>query len=347
MARILIFYSPFGSGHLSASKSLAAAFRHLDPQHIVVVEDIFEHIAQPLRSAVSTLYERLSERAPLLYEIYYESTDVDELSFAMTSNMLTDALYTPFLHGLAKFIERTKPDAIVCTQQFPLAAVSFLKQQGRIRQPIFVVVTDYMVHASWIAPEVEGYFVAHPQTGYVLQRRGVPAERVHVTGIPVRLEMLTPKTPEEMRRARDLPLDRPVIAIFGGGIEPKRVRLLLERMLEELRKVGLIDYVDDLIVASDVVISKSGGLIVSEVLARNTPMIIIDPIPGQEEWNADFVVAAGAGMQLRMPEIVPTATLSLLDEPERLRQMAMQAAKMGRPRAALDIAEIILNRIAS
>lgn len=62
MARILIFYSPFGSGHLSASKSLAAAFRHLDPQHIVVVEDIFEHIAQPLRSAVSTLYERLSER---------------------------------------------------------------------------------------------------------------------------------------------------------------------------------------------------------------------------------------------------------------------------------------------
>lgn len=378
MARILIFYSPFGSGHLSASKSLAAAFRHLNPQHIVVVEDIFEHIAQPLRSAVSTLYERLSERAPLLYEIYYESTDVDELSFAMTSNMLTDALYTPFLHGLAKFIERTKPDAIVCTQQFPLAAVSFLKQQGRIRQPIFVVVTDYMVHASWIAPEVEGYFVAHPQTGYVLQRRGVPAERVHVTGIPVRLEMLTPKTPEEMRRARDLPLDRPVIAIFGGGIEPKRVRLLLERMLEEadkpscavvvagrnrelaasledlqsgpqmeLRKVGLIDYVDDLIVASDVVISKSGGLIVSEVLARNTPMIIIDPIPGQEEWNADFVVAAGAGMQLRMPEIVPTATLSLLDEPERLRQMAMQAAKMGRPRAALDIAEIILNRIAS
>ena len=378
MARILIFYSPFGSGHLSASKSLAAAFRHLDSQHIVVVEDIFEHVALPLRSTISKLYEQLSERAPLLYEIYYESTDVDELSFAFTSNLLTDALYTPFLQGLAKFIERTKPDAIVCTQQFPLAAVSFLKQQGRIQQPLFVVVTDYMVHASWIAPEVKGYFVAHPQTGYVLQRRGIPTEQIHVTGIPVRLEMLTPKTPEEMRRMHNLPLNRPVIAIFGGGIEPKRVRLLVERMLEEadkpscvvvvagrnreltavledlhsgaqmeLRKEGQIDYVDDLIVASDVVITKSGGLIVSEVLARNTPMIIIDPIPGQEEWNADFVVASGAGMQLRMPEIVPTATLSLLDEPERLKQMATQAAKMGRPRAALDIAEIILAHIAS
>ncbi|MFO7633824.1 MAG: glycosyltransferase [Caldilinea sp.] len=376
MARIMIFYSPFGSGHLSASKSLAEAFRRSDPQHVVIVEDIFEHIGSTLRGTVASVYERLSERAPLLYEAYYESTDVDELSFATTSNLLTDALYAPFLQGLLNFIQRTNPDVIVCTQQFPLTAVSFLKQQGRIRQPLFVVVTDYMVHASWIAPGVDGYFVAHPQTAYVLQRRGVPARNIYATGIPVKLELLTPKSSQEARAAHNLPLDRPVISVFGGGIEPKRVRLLVERMLEEadkpsyavivagrnrdleetleavhsgahmkLRKEGLIDYVDDLIVASDVVITKSGGLIVSEVLARSTPMIIIDPIPGQEEWNADFVVAAGAGLQLSMPETVPTATLALLAEPDRLAQMTAQAKKIGRPRAALDIAETILERI--
>lgn len=378
MARILIFYSPFGSGHLSASKALAAAFRAHNPEHVVVVEDIFERIGSTVRSTVAGLYTRLSERAPLLYEVYYESTDVDELSFATTSNLLTDALYTPFLHGLLKFIERTNPDAIVCTQQFPLAAVSFLKQQGRLRQPLYVVVTDFMVHASWIAPAVDGYFVAHPQTAYVLQRRGVAAHRIYATGIPVKLELMTPKQTEAARRAHDLPLDRPVISVFGGGIEPKRVRLLVERLLEEadrpalavtvagrnhelmealhglhsgahmkLRKEGMIDYVDDLVVASDIVITKSGGLIVSEVLARGTPMIIIDPIPGQEEWNADFIAGAGAGIQLRMPEMVPTAVLSLLAEPERLAQMAMQAERMGRPRAALDIAETILEQIAS
>ena len=147
MARILIFYSPFGSGHLSASKALAAAFREESREHVVVVEDIFEHVGSTLRSTVSSIYERLSEKAPLLYEAYYESTDVDEFSLATTSNLLTDALYTPFLHGLLKFIERMDPDAIVCTQQFPLAAVSFLKQQGRLRKPLFVVVTDFMVHA--------------------------------------------------------------------------------------------------------------------------------------------------------------------------------------------------------
>ncbi len=376
MARILIFYSPFGSGHLSASKSLAEAFRHASPQNVVIVEDIFDQIGSTLRSTISSIYERLSERAPLLYEAYYESTDVDELSFATTSNLLTDALYTPFLQKLAKFIERADPEAIVCTQQFPLAAVSFLKQQGRIRQPIYVVVTDYMVHASWIAPGVDGYFVAHSQTAYVLQRRGVPARKIYATGIPVKLELMKEKSAAEIRSAHNLPHDRPVVTIFGGGIEPKRMRLLLERMLEEadkpaqavvvagrnrdlaaalddlhsgahmkLRKEAMIDYVDDLIVASDVVITKSGGLIVSEVLARGTPMIIIDPIPGQEEWNADFVVAAGAGMQLRMPEIVPAATLDLLAEPERLAQMAAQAGRMGRPRAALDIAETIISHL--
>ena len=377
MARILIFYSPFGSGHLSASKALAAAFREESREHVVVVEDIFEHVGSTLRSTVSSIYERLSEKAPLLYEAYYESTDVDEFSLATTSNLLTDALYTPFLHGLLKFIERMDPDAIVCTQQFPLAAVSFLKQQGRLRKPLFVVVTDFMVHASWLAPNVDAYFVAHPQTGYVLEHRGVPADRIRATGIPIKLEVSATKTPREMRVAHGLPLDRPVISVFGGGIEPKRVRLLVERMLEEaetpsllvtvagrnqdlaaalrplksgkhmeLRKEGMIDYVDDLVVASDVVISKAGGLIVSEVLARNTPMMIIDPIPGQEEWNADFVAGAGAGIQLRMPEMVPLATLALLASPERLAQMGRQAELMGRPHASRDIARAILELIA-
>ncbi len=375
MARIMIFYSPFGSGHLSASKALATAFRSRDANHVVIVEDIFERVGSTLRSTVSGLYARLSERAPLLYEAYYESTDVDELSFATTSNLLTDALYTPFLHGLLKFIERTDPEVIVCTQQFPLAAISFLKQQGRLHKPLFVVITDFMVHASWIAPGVDGYFVAHPQTGYVLQRRGVPARRIYATGIPVKLELMTPKKTEDVRGVHGLPLDRPLISIFGGGIEPKRVRLLVERLLEEadkpslvvtvagrnrelaealhdlhsgahmkLRKEGMIDYVDDLVVASDIVISKSGGLIVSEVLARGTPLIIIDPIPGQEEWNADFVAGSGAGIQLRMPEMVPSSALALLAEPARLAQMAAQAEQMGPPRAALDIADTILER---
>ncbi len=173
-----------------------------------------------------------------------------------------------------------------------------------------------------------------------------------------------------------LPTDRPLLALFGGGIEPRRVRLMVERLIDDsdipltiaavagrnealqqalsdlrnsenvaLYNLGMIDYVDDLVAASDAVITKAGGLMVSEVLARGTPLIIIDPIPGQEEWNADFVAASGAGVQLHMPEMVPPTALALLRSSERLAQMGVQAKQVGRPRAALDIAETILNQL--
>jgi processive 1,2-diacylglycerol beta-glucosyltransferase len=112
-----------------------------------------------------------------------------------------------------------------------------------------------------------------------------------------------------------------------------------------LRKYEYIDFVDDLVAASDLVVTKSGGLIVSEVLARGTPMVIVDPIPGQEEWNADFVVGAGAGLQMRLPEMVPAAVVELLSDQGRLTTLRDQAKKYGRPRAAWEIADFILEEI--
>jgi processive 1,2-diacylglycerol beta-glucosyltransferase len=111
----------------------------------------------------------------------------------------------------------------------------------------------------------------------------------------------------------------------------------------KLKKLGMIDYVDDLIVASDLIITKAGGLITSEILARGTPMVIVDPIPGQEEQNADVIAAAGAGVQLRLLEMVTPAVRYLLQHPERLAEMRQAALEIGEPRAALNIAEYVLN----
>ncbi len=110
-----------------------------------------------------------------------------------------------------------------------------------------------------------------------------------------------------------------------------------------LRKLGMIDYVDDLVTASDLVITKAGGLITSEVLARGTPMVIIDPFPGQEEWNADAITAFGAGVQLRLPEMVPPTVMHLLNHSEQLEFMRDRARLLGQPRAALEIAERVVS----
>jgi processive 1,2-diacylglycerol beta-glucosyltransferase len=236
---------------------------------------------------------------------------------------------------LGKLINDFEPDAIISCQQFPLLIVQALKNQGRISQPNYVVITDFMAHSSWLNEGVEAYFVASDFTKEALALWGIPEHLLHAIGIPVKSEISQPKSKEEVRQKLDLPQDTHVVTLFGGGIMPKRVRWIVETMLEyneplvfitvagrnrkmakaledldstenvTLRKYQFVDFVDDLVVASDLVVTKSGVLITSEVLARYTPMIVVDPIPGQEEWNADFVAGSGAGIQIRLPEMVP------------------------------------------
>ncbi|HEY9641360.1 MAG TPA: hypothetical protein V6C57_12815 [Coleofasciculaceae cyanobacterium] len=376
MTRILILYASLGSGHISAAKALREAFTRY-PGVEVQIEDALEHANPILRETITTLYERLSERAPKLYRVIYEGSDVEDLEESMSDNLLFAKIERPFLRDLERLVKDSRSDAIICVQQIPSRLLRLLDREGELPQPHYVVVTDVMAHSTWLSPGVEGYFLPSDLTAKVLIQRGVDASLVHVTGIPIKLEINEPKQKQEMRLRHDLPVDAPVITLFGGGLQTKRVRVMITKLLEgptpgllvvvagrnesllekladlsdgthmKLRKLGSIDYVDDLVVASDVIITKAGGLITSEVMARGTPMIIIDPFPGQEEWNADAVTTMGAGVQLRLPEMVSPAVTHLLSHPEQLTFMRQQSQKMGQPGAALKIAEIVLENLKS
>ena len=316
---------------------------------------------------------KISEQSPTLWRRIYEGTDNPDLEDALESNIQMGEYQRPFYKKMETLINEMNPDAIISTQQFPLLIVQTLKNQGRIKQPNYVVITDFMAHSSWLNGGVEAYFVASEFTREALALWGVPEKQLFATGIPVKQEISQAKPQAEARQKLDLLLDTPVVTLFGGGIMPKRVRRMVETMLlyaeplsfvtvagrnrqmaealedlestlkVTLRKYQFIDFVDDLVAASDLVVTKSGGLITSEVLARGTPMVVVDPIPGQEEWNADFVTGSGAGIQIRLPEMVPAAILGLLDQPERLKAMRARAKAVGRPNAAMDIAKHILS----
>ena len=371
MPRILILHAAVGSGHTTAANALADAFRRKQ-QGEVRVDDILDYGTQLFREGLIRSYLQVSGRAPLLWKMLYESSDIADPDAAAATTMLRARIDRLPVRRLERFVNTYAPDAIVCTHMFPLTVLQRLKSQGALRQPLYCVITDYMVHSMWINSIVDGYFLASNPTRDAMLARRVPPSILHVTGIPVKLEIAEPKAPEAMRARHGLPTDGPIVTMFGGGIEPKRARLVIQRMLESdmagllvvvagrsddltaaiadlrdgpsMRLLSLrrIDYVDDLVAASDLVITKSGGLIVSEILARGTPMIVIDPIPGQEEWNADFVAGSGAGLQLRQAESVPLTVRALLAAPERLALMRKHAARVGRPRAALDIAERVL-----
>jgi processive 1,2-diacylglycerol beta-glucosyltransferase len=372
MTRILILYSSLGSGHVSAAKALKDAFARF-PDVEVLSEDALTYASSVYRNAITQLYEQLSEKVPLLYKAFYEGSDVDDLERAIDSNLTWARLERPFFRKLGRFIKEADPDVVVCVQQIPSRLLQLLDQEDEVSKPQYVVVTDTIAHSTWINYGVNGYFLPNDLSANFLVQRGVDPQLLHVTGIPIHLESTQPKTKVAVRSQHDLPLDGAIITLFGGGLNPRRVRTMISSLVEysgagmvvlvagrngdlleavadledndttKLRKLGMIDYVDDLIVASDLTITKAGGLITSEILARGTPMVLVDPIPGQEEQNADVIAAAGAGVQLRLLEMVTPAVQYLLQHPERLAEMRQSALEIGQPRAAFNIAEYVLN----
>jgi len=374
MTHILILSSSLGAGHNSAAQALNQAFSQF-PDVTVTVKDALEYASSIYRNAVTSIYKQLSEKAPQIYRAYYEGTDLEDLERSLELNIVTAKIERVFFRKLRHLIEEINPDAIVCVQQIPSRLLQLLEEEERISKPHYVVITDVIAHSSWINKEVDGYYLPNNLTTDFLIKRGVDPAILHATGIPIKLEVLESKSQVEMRERYQLKTDKPVVTIFGGGLHYKRVRLMVSQLMNtsevgtvivaagrneqlldsltelnstpetKLLKLGLVDYVDDLVVASDLVITKAGGLIVSEVLARGKPMIIVDPFPGQEEWNADLIVAAGAGVQLRLPEMVAHCVKFLLNHSERLSQMQASALELGEPRAALNIAENILSQI--
>ena len=324
MPHILVLHASLGTGHTSAANALGDAYRRF-PGVLVNIFDVLDYTNEITRTALQTFYLQTSEKAPSLYKALYEATEGSKPDESFGSDKLMGFLSPPFFNDLQKLIKTTTPDIIVSTHTLAVQVVDHLVKRGEYEGLHYVVVTDFVAHRTWIATEVHGYFLPSELTLESLALRGIPRETMHVTGIPVNLETTEPKDMHAMRAKHFLSGAIPIITLFGGGIPAERVRRMVIRLLEgtqlcelvivagrnkelqvaledltdgefvRLQKFGKIDFVDDLIAASDVVITKAGGLIVSEILARNTPMIIIDPIPGQEEWNADYIAGAGAG----------------------------------------------------
>jgi processive 1,2-diacylglycerol beta-glucosyltransferase len=370
MPRVLLLHASVGTGHKSAAEALATAFQRRQPGE-VRVEDVLDHTSLLFRVAYARSYLQLTDRAPLVWGYFYTQTNADPNLAEFTNNVrkLVESIGT---NGLKDVLRSFQPDVIICTHFLPMELLVRYKRNAQLPQPIYCVITDFAAHTFWTYTEIDGYFVADEQTRDQLIARGVTAAQITVSGIPVAPSIAKPKDSAALRRRHELPARGRVVTLFGGGVDDDHVRAIVQGLRHsaveatllvvagrnptlvesladlgsterlQIRVHGFIDYVDDLLVASDLVITKAGGLIVSEVLARGVPLVVIDPIPGQEEWNADFVVSTGAGVQLRMSESVPATVERLLAHPQLLDEMRAAARQVGRPRAAADIAETVI-----
>lgn len=274
--------------------------------------------------------------------------------------------------NLRSLILRERPDAVVCTHAFPCGAMAEYKRRFGDAPPVVAIVTDFAVHGFWIHRNIDGYVVATEAMRNALLARRIRSEAISVTGIPVRPEFIPPAEPRDVLRERlDLPRDRYIALLMGGGlgIAP------LERMLEALdtvrvplaavvvagrnarierrlaraaesvgypvRALRFVENIYDYMHAADVLVTKPGGLSTSEALVAQVPLVLCKPLPGQEERNARVLVEAAAAVRsYGLDDLAETMETVLRDDVKREKMIAA-ARRLGRPNAADDAASLI------
>jgi processive 1,2-diacylglycerol beta-glucosyltransferase len=371
--RILFLYAGAGTGHRRAAEALAKAFSLQHGDVNATVADILDFTPALFRDTYAKGYLRVVRTAPELWGYMYALTDRKAtIPWRRKVRSAFNAINTTALRG---YLSALSPDLIVCTHFMPLELLSSPAMLRRCPVPRYCVVTDFAVHALWIVRDTHGYFVATDYARQHLIRRGTPAGRVDVTGIPVDPVFATATPVAVARRALGLDADRPTALIMSGGFgvgptlellrsfqnQATPLQLLvvagandaLRRDAEALaatlpfpvRVFGFVDNIDELMDAADLVVSKPGGLTVSEVLAKGKPMVIVDPIPGQEQRNCEYLLEAGAATRVYEMDGAAYRIMALLNDGPRLARMAACARGIGRPDAARHIADTILDRL--
>jgi processive 1,2-diacylglycerol beta-glucosyltransferase len=112
-----------------------------------------------------------------------------------------------------------------------------------------------------------------------------------------------------------------------------------------LHVVGYTTDMDEYMAAADLLVGKPGGLTSSEALARGLALVIVHPIPGQEERNADHLLEAGTAIRCNNLPALAWKIDRLLADPGRLATMRENARRLARPHAARDIAAVLLGTV--
>jgi processive 1,2-diacylglycerol beta-glucosyltransferase len=276
------------------------------------------------------------------------------------------------LAKLLKLLRTQDWDVIVNTHFLPAELIAALRKKRLIDTPQITVTTDFDTHRMWVNEPCELYTTATEEGAAYLHSYGVPAEHTRVTGIPVHPVFAIPKTQAECRAKHGLDMERPVILQLAGGFGVGPVAQLYEgicsikmpiqavavagrnprakKLLEDVpvprRHKSLIfgytDRIDELMGAADVVLSKPGGLTTSEALARGAAMAIVNPIPGQEIRNSDWLLENAAAIKINNVPTVGMKLEALLSDPRRLNELKSNSRRLARPRAAFDVAELAL-----
>lgn len=367
MKRILLLYISEHSGHHCASLAIDHALHDIDADVETLNINSFHYTNPILEKVINRVYMEVVQKKPEIWDYLYDNPKV-----LKNTQGLREMMHKFNTGKLKTLLDEFKPDCIVCTQAFPCGMVADYKKSFNCDIPIVAVLTDYAPHSYWIYNNVDIYIVPSECTGKKLIVNGIDPARIKSFGIPVDPRFRATHESDRYKICDKLGLDKDKkhILIMGGtqGLGPLKeiVRLLdgsgidmeilvatgtNKKLYESLaarsfrKKVLVLPYtnnIDELMRVSSLILTKPGGITTAEALAMGLPMLIINPLPGQEAMNTRFLLSEGVAVKALCPDDVPVILEELLDNEAKLKAMREKALLLSRPDSSLDIAKLIL-----
>ena len=374
--KIIIFYGSFGGGHLSAARALKVVLENNYNCYVELVDGL-EYVAPILNKISVSFYNAISRNTPKLWGAFYNNANKDN---SVTDIVLRQTLRW-YRIRLYRIIKQVDPDQIICTHPFPAIMCAHIARKGKIQVPISNILTDFEPHGLWyVLPEyLKYFFVPTEEMKKALMKKNIKDSQIHVTGIPINpvfSNKLSEKEIEETLEEFQIPKDKKNFIFFGGGefglsnninieifktltkklpefhfvcISGKNPELysMFEKAIQEenIENTTLIKYttnISKLMKVSSGIFSKPGGLTTSEALSQGLPMFMINPLPGQEVANQNYIENIGAGILINKENLNMLIDRLKTDE-NYLSRLSENAKKFGKPNAADNICKIIFD----
>jgi UDP-N-acetylglucosamine:LPS N-acetylglucosamine transferase len=368
---VLILSASYGGGHNQVARALTAAIQLQAPGTRIITVDYCDLMVPFFNRLTQFGYFQSIRHFPVGYALYYQATGKIS-SDSFWQRRLNRIGYSE----LTMLVDRLQPRVIISTFPIPAGVLSEMKETGRLNVPIVTVITDMCVHSQWIHPNTDLYIVGSQEIADGLVERGIPRSAIVDSGIPILPEFNSSYNKEELRKAFHYKPDDKVILIMGGsdGIF-RATRFKIHRTLEQLppgvHALILTGYNHDLydklqplsakynnfrvekfyenmaglMQIADLLITKAGGITISEALASGLPMVIYKPTPGQEEVNANYLWRHRAAIIAKTEHRVRTATTRMVTDEQFWLHFHKNCLRIGHPDSAKVAGGIILNML--
>ncbi len=373
MKKIIILYSTGGLGHKKAAMALLDELKQRPEDMDVEMVDVLEYGNSVYKFLYLDFYVFLMKRARWLWAALFYFSNM--LWVDVLTRKLRATLDYSSLPGLGEMLKEKSPDAIVATHYLLPSIAGILKKKEMLTAKLYAVITDYGPHSYWLSDDIDRFFVGADPVTTALVERGIAVPKIAVTGIPTTKEFSEKFDMDELRKKYGLDPDRKTIFMMSGGfgVGP------MEEMLRSLNacEVGLqvitvcghneaayadigvlsseLDYpvilfgftdkVAELMSVSDLMITKAGGISVTEAMNSRLPMILFASVPGQETWNEDMLTEAGAAEKAKSVNDIPVMVDEILASDGNYSSFLKGLDAVRRPDAARSVVDAVLEDI--